>query len=114
MEKRYKALRTIGSIYKILGIIAGVMTVLAIIGFCATSIFGGAMIDMFNSASNGSGMPGIFGGALGGIILSLGALIYGGGASVTLYALGEGVYLLIELEENTRATAMLLNKKLAE
>ena len=112
MEKKYKALRTIGTIYKVLGIIAGVLTILSIIGFCATSIFGGAMFDMMNTS--GYGVPGIFGGALGGVILSLGALIYGGGASVTLYALGEGVYLLIELEENTRATAVLLKKKLNE
>ncbi len=91
MEKRYKALRTIGTIYKILGVIAGVMTVLAILGFCATSIFGGAMFDALSSGRNGFSMPGMFGGVFGGIILSLGALIYGGGASVTLFALGEGV-----------------------
>jgi len=110
MEKRYKALRTIGSIYKILGGIAGVLTVLSMIAFCGMSVFGGAMFDMFNSNGPG-GMPGMFSGALGGIFMALGALVTGGAASVTLYAMGEGVYLLIDLEENTRETNAILRAR---
>lgn len=114
MEKKYKALRTIGTIYKVLGIIAGVLTVLAMVAFCATSIFGGAAFDMLNSGRDGMGMGGVFGGVFGGIALALGALIYGGGAAITLYAFGEGVYLLIDLEENTRSTNLLLRKQIGK
>lgn len=114
MEKKYKALRTIGTIYKGLGIIAGILTVLVTVAFCATSIFGGAVFDMMNAGRDGMGLGGVFGGAFGGIVFALGALIYGGGAAITLYALGEGVYLLIDLEENTRSTNLLLRRQIGK
>jgi hypothetical protein len=38
-------------------------------------------------------------------------LLYGGITAITTYALGEGVYLFIGLEENTRVTAELLQKQ---
>lgn len=108
MEKKYNALRTIGTIYKVLGGLAGIVTILIVLSFCATSVFGGAF-DILSSSRRGMGMGGL--GVLGGIFASLAALIYGGGAAVTLYALGEGVYLLIDLEENTRATNLLLRRQ---
>jgi hypothetical protein len=56
----------------------------------------------------GSGGGGLLGGILTGVIGGLLILVYGGAASVTLYAAGEGVYLLLALEENTRQTTLLL------
>ena len=35
-------------------------------------------------------------------------LIYGGLGAITLYAIGESIYLALAVEENTRTTALLL------
>jgi hypothetical protein len=99
MEQRYTALRTIGSIYKILGLIAAGVTALAVLAICVGGS-GGARSAL-----------GLFGGALGGLIGSLFVLIYGGGIALTLYAAGEGVFLLLALEENTRLSAMLMQRQ---
>lgn len=94
MESRYSALRTIGTIYKVLAILALIFTVLAMCGILI--------------ASTASEEGGIFAGIIG----AVGALIYFGGLSLTLYAFGEFIYLLIALEENTRMTAnALLQRK---
>jgi hypothetical protein len=111
MEKRYAALRTIGTVYKVLGGIAGVVTVLLVIGACLTSILGGATADRLSrQLGTDVGLGGLFGGVLGGVLLSLFVVLYGGGVALTLFAAGEGIYLLLALEENTRATAMALQR----
>jgi hypothetical protein len=45
------------------------------------------------------------------VLLSLMIILGGGIYAVTTYALGEAVYLLIALEENTRRTALLLHSQ---
>jgi len=108
MEKQYGALRIIGTIYKVLGAIVAFLTILSILGFCATSLLGGAVLG---SLGDDTGVAGLFGSVLGALIFSVVALIWGGSLAVTLYAAGEGVYLLLALEENTRTTAMLLQRR---
>ena len=109
MEKRYKALRTISTIYKALGIIVLVLTLLITVGICGFSFVSGAAIDLFaqeyGSSANGTGF---LSGAMIGIVSSLFSILWGGLISVTLYAVGEGLSLLISLEENTRKTAYLI------
>ncbi len=113
VAKQYQALRTIGTIYKVFGIIAGVLTILLVLGFCGFSVLGGASLSgLGRSYGGGSSFGGLFGGLLSGVIGSVFLIIYGGAVSLTLYAAGEGVYLLLALEENTRATAQLLQQQL--
>ncbi|BAJ65001.1 hypothetical protein [Anaerolinea thermophila] len=106
MEKRFKVLRFMGTLYKILGVINGVVTLILAVGICAVSVLGGASMADF---AREYGMHGteVFG-ALGGVLLGGGVLILGGLSAVFVYALGEGVYVLIAIEENTRAAAMRL------
>ena len=74
MEKKFKALRFVATVYKVIGIIAGVLTVISAIGFCLTSILSGSLFDSaLNSISQysgggSSGPAGTFGGILAGII----------------------------------------------
>jgi hypothetical protein len=114
MEKRFKVLRFIGSVYKIVGIIIGAITILSALGFCVTSILGGPALESalqsLNPNGGGQGL-GILGGVVGGVILSLVIILIGGIYAVTIYALGEAVYLLIALEENTHLTAAMLHKE---
>ncbi|MEA3351410.1 MAG: hypothetical protein U9Q82_12370 [Chloroflexota bacterium] len=114
MEKKYKALRTIGTIYKILGTVAGIVTLLAVIGICAASVMGGAALDSVSQEFGDygySGPSGVFSGLVGGLLISLFVILNGGGLALTFFAMGEVIYVLISLEENTRATAALLNRK---
>ncbi len=111
MEKKYSALRIIGTIYKIFGIIVGVLAVLAAITLCATSIFGGSLLGQLGGQFGFDGGMGNGGGIIVGLLLGAGVIINGGGMALTLYAIGEGIYLLIALEENTRATVLLLKKE---
>lgn len=99
MEQRYAALRMIGNIYKILGLVVGGITALAMLAICAGGLRGAS--TAFS----------LFGGALGGLLGMLLVLIYGGSIALTLYAAGEGVSLLLALEENTRMTAMALQRQ---
>lgn len=113
MEKRYTALRVVGTLYKVLGIIAAVITALVVIGICIAAAAGGAAWGRILEDMGEFGpymMPGAWGGALGGALIAIAVILYGGLISISLYAAGEGVYLLLALEENTRATAILLQR----
>ncbi len=52
----------------------------------------------------------LLGGAAGGVIAAGLVLIYGAVMTLVLYGAGEGIYLLLALEENTRATALYLQQ----
>lgn len=111
-EKRYGALRIIGTIYKVLGIVVGVITVLGALGSCLSSLLGGAALGGLGEDVGG----GLFAGGaslLLGLLIAVVSLIYGGAVAVSLYALGEGVFLFISLEENTRRTTELLERMTA-
>ena len=114
MEKRYQALRVIGTVYKVLGGIVGVLTIVLVIGICLTRVLGGAAMDSIGREfGTHTSFTGMLGGVFGGIIvMGIGAIIYGGGMAITLYAAGEGVYLLLAMEENTRATSQLLQQQI--
>ena len=112
MERRYHALRTIGNIYRVLGYIAIVLTILAVLAICGVSFISGTALEsvtqQFGVDSTGSGFAGSL---IGGIILSFLVIIYGGIVSVSLIAFGEGIYLLIAIEENTRKAAILVENQ---
>jgi hypothetical protein len=108
MEKRYRALRIVGSLYKIIGFIVLILAIIGAIGICAAGTLGGAFLrDFSNDFGPGmmNGMGSTFGGVIGGIISGLVFLIGGGIGGLTLYATGEAIYLLIDIEENTRIAA---------
>jgi hypothetical protein len=105
MEHRYRALRTIGAIYRVLGYIVLVLAILAFLAICGLSVVGGT------AASSILNRYGDVSSVIGGILLSLLALLYGGITAISLIAFGEGIELLIDLEENTRKTAMMLENQ---
>jgi hypothetical protein len=110
MEKRYRALRLIGTVYKVLGGIIGILTILGAIGVCLLSLTGGLLGSLGNS---GRQLGALAGGSVAilGIVWALFIILYGGVIAVSLYGGGEGIYLLIALEENTRATVELLERQ---
>jgi len=112
MKKKYGALRTIGTIYKILGIVMAVITVIGAVGICVFGFAGGALMDSASAMlGESTGASGTAGAGIAGVLLSIWTLIVGAITSVSTYALGEGVYLLLDLEENTRRTAEQLENR---
>lgn len=112
MEKRYAGLRLAGTIYKVLGIIIGILTILGALGICIASIAGGAAMDSLAGGLGGdAGLMGSVGGVVSGLIGGLVALLYGGAMALGLYAFGEMMQLMVAMEENTRATAMMLQRQ---
>src|SRR4030042_1683576 len=112
MERRYHALRTIATIYRVLGYIVAVLTILSILAICGLSVISGTA---FQTISQDLGVntraSGVAGSIFGGLIVSLIVLIYGGVVAISLIAFGEGIYLLIAVEENTRKPALLLQNQ---
>lgn len=100
MKKKYTALRVIATIYKV---IAWITLVLGVIGFIISIVTGSL-----------AGIKGIrygFGGGFIGLLSGVGILIYCIIAFLGLLALSEAIYVVLDIEENTRKTAMMLEKK---
>ena len=109
MARKYTAMRTLAGIYRVFGTVVAVITLLIAISLCAASILGGAAIDDFTRTFGlYTNIAGITGGLVTGLVLSGLAVIYGGLMTVVFFAVAEGLSLLIAVEENTRATARML------
>ena len=110
MEKRYRALRIISTLYRILGVIVLIVAIISAIGLCLTAVMGGSALQQLSKdlPQEAAGV-GLLGSAIFGIAIGIGSFIGGGLTGLSLYAMGEGISLAITMEENTRATAMYLS-----
>lgn len=106
MEHRYRALRIIATVYKIIGAIVAVVAVFAGLSVCALAAFGSSL---GTQTLRDSGLP-AGSGLLGGIFFALVALLGGGVYAILIYGAGDVISLLIALEENTRVTSSLLKQ----
>lgn len=102
VEKKYKALRLIAMLYKILAFVAGAACVLFGLFIFVTGLAAGS-----KTATIGGEPTAIFGGAVGGLFL----LIYGAFLFIFLYGLGEWMTVFMDIEENTRKTNAMLASK---
>jgi len=106
VEKRFRVLRIIGTIYKVIGWITLALGILSALGICAISLIGGTTGGAALGRDNT--LQGLIGGGIAGVatavvILFLALLYFLG-----IYAVGEAIYLALAVEENTRETVMLL------
>jgi hypothetical protein len=112
MEPRYNALRTIASIYRVLGYIALGLTILAVLAICGISVISGSSLQSISQQFGvGSRGTGIAESIFGGLIASLFAILYGGVTSITLIGISEAIHLFLDIEKNTRKTALLLESQ---
>lgn len=105
MEKKYKALRFIGGLYKVLSFIILVVVILGILG---------ADIALLTGSSYLSDMAGFDVGGfsvIGAIFITIFGLLVGGLVFVSMYAVADLVTLLISVEEATRYTALVLRDR---
>jgi len=98
MEKKYRILRIVATIWKVL---AWIVLVLSVLGGCLTF----ALVVMGGAAASRNDALGLGGGLIGGGITALIAIFFGVLYFVSLYAFAELVDVMLALEENTRATA---------
>jgi hypothetical protein len=110
MEKRYGALRITARIFQIIGIIVAIITLIAVIVSCIAFAVGGANMSRFNR-NFGWQWPGAIGSTAAAIIGAIIGILYGGITALALYATGEAIFVLLAMEENTRATALLLRQE---
>ena len=102
MDKRFTALRVIGTVFKILAWIALILGLIGAVG----ALFAGL------SAQNQQQLLGVdLGGPLAGIAAFLVVLIIAIVNFMLYYAVGESIYLALSIEENTRRTAYFLQQQ---
>lgn len=112
VEKRFYALRTIGTIFNILGALSIIVFLLTAIGICASGVIGGAKLDQYLGQFNqNSGPLGLITGALTGLILAIGPALLAGILSLIFFGIGESIFVILAMEENTRATFNLLGRQ---
>jgi hypothetical protein len=100
MEKKFRILRIVAIIWKVL---AWIVLVLSVLGGCANIVFGLMLGAGARNTNTALGLSAF--GALGGVVVALIAIFFGVLYFVFLYAFAELVDVMLALEENTRATA---------
>lgn len=109
MERRFTILRIIGTLWKVLAWIVLVVGILSALGLLLASILGGGLLqELMRQWGQQQGpmpwAPGMFsvaGGLATFVALLIGSIIY----FLALYAMGDLIFLLLAIEENTRAVA---------
>jgi uncharacterized membrane protein len=102
MDRRFTALRIIGTLFKILAWISLILGLVAAIGMLVVGFMLGGQQGPLGLQLNGP---------LAGIAMFVVALIITIIGFLSLYAIGEFVYLGLSIEENTRRTAYLAQQQ---
>jgi UPF0716 family protein affecting phage T7 exclusion len=112
LKKKYNTLRFIGTLYKLTSILITCLTLLTVlltlVGMQAQRDFQ-RIAETLNPGAAPSPSPAEGDGASG-LLASIAILIPGFILSMTVYGFGEAMFLLLALEENTRATALFLRR----
>ena len=98
-EKKYKTLRLIAKLYKVLAFVAGAACILFGLFIFVTGLAAGS-----KTTTIGGEPTAFFGGAVGGLVL----IVYGAFLFIFLYGLGEWMIVFMDIEENTRKTNEML------
>lgn len=109
LEKKFTVLRVIGTIYKVLAWIVLILGILAALAILAAGIWGEARLVRPYGIIPRPYAPlmSIAGGLFGALGIAVGAVFY----FLFLYAAGEAIFLILAIEENTRATAQYLRSR---
>jgi hypothetical protein len=110
MESKFRILRIIGTLWKVLAWITLIGGILLAVGVLLVGILGSGGVFLRQFGQDPSAMPGAVGvvsGIAGFIISVIVSIIY----FLMLYAIGELIYLLLAIEENTRQTMHLMREE---
>lgn len=104
MDKRFTALRVIGTVFKILAWISLVLGLVTAVG----------VLILGFTLSGQEGLLGLnLGSPLAGVAMFVVLIIIAVFGFLSLYAFGESVYLFLSIEENTRRAAFLIQQQYA-
>jgi hypothetical protein len=99
VKKKFTVLRIIGTLWKVLAWIALVLGIIASVGVLLAGVLGGPMMRQTIPVPEGASWAySVAGGIIGFIAMLIGTIVY----FLMMYAVGELIYLLIAIEENTR------------
>jgi hypothetical protein len=101
VEKKFKILRIVAFVWKI---VAWVILVISVLGGCGSLVMSLMAGNQLSRQTSALGL-GMLGGAVGGIIIAVVAILVGLFYFISLYAVAEMIDVALALEENTRATA---------
>mgnify|MGYP005837601559 CR=1 FL=1 len=103
MEKRFRVLRLIAIVFKVLAWISLVGGILGGLVMLALMALGGG-----STLGDLGAMASLMGGVIGGLMVFFMAVVASILSFIQLYAIGEAILLALAIEENTRETAYYL------
>lgn len=102
---KYRALRIVSTIYKIL---AWIVLVMGVLGVCASSaLTATGALALLGEEGAAAGVSGIVGAA----VIFVGGLLAVGFYVLILFAVSEGIQVLLDIEENTRQMMAALRER---
>jgi hypothetical protein len=110
VETRYRALRTIATIFKVLGWLILILGILGACGASASMLLGGATY-MGMAAPGGGSDAGLVYGLVLAVVIFIVMLVTVGLYALLLIAASEGIYVFLDIEENTREMAKQLARR---
>jgi hypothetical protein len=110
METRYRALRTIATIFKILGWLILILGILGACGSSAAMVLGGSTM-MSMGGFEGGGDQGFIVTLIMAVVVFVFMVIFVGLYALLLIAGSEGIYVFLDIEENTREMARRLGQR---
>jgi len=111
METRYRALRTIATIFRILGWIILVLGILGACGSSAAMVLGGSTMMGSMGGYQGGGDQSFIISLVMAIVVFLFTVIFVGLYALLLIAGSEAIYVFLDIEENTREMARRLGQR---
>lgn len=111
MEKRFRSLRIIATILKILAWITLGVGILSGIGILIAGLAGGlagGQAALPGSSGSSLAMLGLLSGVIGGVGVGVVTVVFSLLYFLFLYATGDAIHLALAIEENTRETAWYL------
>jgi hypothetical protein len=105
MERRFRALRFVATLFKALAWVALILGVFGTFVLIIAGVLGGNLFQDVMGTQMGMGTRGGIGSILGSLFGGLVVLAISGLYFVFLYAYAEAIHLLLSIEENTRQTA---------
>ena len=115
IERRFGAIRIISTLFKILGTIVLIFSLLFAVSICASGVQLGSqasslLSDLSQSQNNDLGFLGPMI-SIAGLITGFIPALFGASIALILFAVGEGIEVLLEFEENTRLTSNLIEQR---
>jgi len=109
MEKRFRVLRVIGTLWKVFAWIELIVGILSAIGVLIMGILGSGSFLLQFLGENANVIPGAMG-IVSSIVAFVVLLVATIVSFLVLYAVGELIYLMLAIEENTRRTQQWLEQ----